>query len=275
MFYNARWFDPQLGRFAQADIIIPSGVQGLDRYAYVRNSPLNYTDPSGHNPECGPDGIWCSNNFEEAYGITFEGDWTARNKAAARIAVKSVAARFALTMKVKNSAMAFAMVFQTGVTFAWVDSYTDHQGNVYHSGAITKSSKRIEFASMPEPIGERTPEMAFTSTRNNVVHELGHVFASLWFKKRGGYDPAGPYANIPGDGEFLSNEGFYPSPTSANRTCRQHPCSAGDYACPNEVFADMFLGWTFGKWGDGNIGARRQGFMATNMTEWVTAAARR
>jgi RHS repeat-associated protein len=48
MFYNARWYDPSLGRMAQADTIVPGGVQGLDRYAYVNNSPIMYTDPSGH-----------------------------------------------------------------------------------------------------------------------------------------------------------------------------------------------------------------------------------
>ena len=48
MFYNARWYDPALGRFTQADSIIPPGVQGYDRYAYVNNSPVNFTDPSGH-----------------------------------------------------------------------------------------------------------------------------------------------------------------------------------------------------------------------------------
>jgi RHS repeat-associated protein len=48
MFYNARWYDPALGRFAQADSIVPPGVQGLDRYAYVENNPIKYTDPSGH-----------------------------------------------------------------------------------------------------------------------------------------------------------------------------------------------------------------------------------
>ena len=37
---------------------MPGGVQGLDRYAYVNNSPMNYVDPSGHEawwcnaPEC-------------------------------------------------------------------------------------------------------------------------------------------------------------------------------------------------------------------------------
>ena len=34
MFYNARWYDPALGRFAQADSVVPGGVQGYDRYAY-------------------------------------------------------------------------------------------------------------------------------------------------------------------------------------------------------------------------------------------------
>jgi RHS repeat-associated protein len=48
MFYNARWYDPALGRFAQADTIVPGGVQGLDRYAYVSNNPLRYIDPTGH-----------------------------------------------------------------------------------------------------------------------------------------------------------------------------------------------------------------------------------
>lgn len=27
---------------------MPGGVQGLDRYAYVNNNPLKYTDPTGH-----------------------------------------------------------------------------------------------------------------------------------------------------------------------------------------------------------------------------------
>jgi hypothetical protein len=50
MFYNARWYDPALGRFVQADTVIPGGLQGLDRYAYVTNNPLKYVDPSGHCP---------------------------------------------------------------------------------------------------------------------------------------------------------------------------------------------------------------------------------
>jgi RHS repeat-associated protein len=42
MFYNARWYDSSIGRFAQADSIVPGGIQGMDRYAYVGNNPLLY-----------------------------------------------------------------------------------------------------------------------------------------------------------------------------------------------------------------------------------------
>jgi RHS repeat-associated protein len=61
MFYGARWYDPSLGRFAQADSVIPNpwDPTSYDRYAYVRNSPVNLVDPSGHNPKCGPDGVYC------------------------------------------------------------------------------------------------------------------------------------------------------------------------------------------------------------------------
>lgn len=60
MFYNARWYDPSLGRFAQADTIVPAGVQGYDRYAYTNNNPLKYTDPSGHKIVCaGPSDSYC------------------------------------------------------------------------------------------------------------------------------------------------------------------------------------------------------------------------
>ena len=50
MFYNARWYDPLLSRFTSADSIVPQpgNPQAWDRYSYVQNSPINYTDPSGH-----------------------------------------------------------------------------------------------------------------------------------------------------------------------------------------------------------------------------------
>jgi RHS repeat-associated protein len=48
--YKARWYDSSLGRFSQADTIVPGAgdPRTWDRYAYVKNSPVVYNDPSGH-----------------------------------------------------------------------------------------------------------------------------------------------------------------------------------------------------------------------------------
>ncbi len=51
VYYRARYYDPQIGRFTQPD---PKGfIDGLNRYAYVMNSPVNYVDPWGMNANTG------------------------------------------------------------------------------------------------------------------------------------------------------------------------------------------------------------------------------
>jgi len=46
LYYRARWYDPQVGRFISED---PIGFQGGDvnLYAYVLNNPANFRDPTG------------------------------------------------------------------------------------------------------------------------------------------------------------------------------------------------------------------------------------
>lgn len=46
---NGRVYDSEVGRFFSADPIVqfPLSTQGFNRYAYVGNNPLSYTDPSG------------------------------------------------------------------------------------------------------------------------------------------------------------------------------------------------------------------------------------
>ncbi|MDY7080554.1 MAG: RHS repeat-associated core domain-containing protein [Chloroflexota bacterium] len=53
MDYHARYYDPALGRFISADSIVPNAAnpQDLNRYSYVRNNALRYTDPSGYYSE--------------------------------------------------------------------------------------------------------------------------------------------------------------------------------------------------------------------------------
>jgi RHS repeat-associated protein len=48
--YNARYYSPYLNRWLQPDSIVPDAgnPQDLNRYSFVRNNPLKYTDPTGH-----------------------------------------------------------------------------------------------------------------------------------------------------------------------------------------------------------------------------------
>ena len=48
--YRARFYDPLLGRFISPDPLVPSAAdpQMLNRFSYARNSPMRYTDSTGH-----------------------------------------------------------------------------------------------------------------------------------------------------------------------------------------------------------------------------------
>lgn len=49
-FYNARYYDPELGRFIQPDTLVQHDADGqsLNRYTYCRGNPLRYADSTGH-----------------------------------------------------------------------------------------------------------------------------------------------------------------------------------------------------------------------------------
>jgi hypothetical protein len=53
MHFGARFYHPYLNRMIQPDTIVPEpgNPQALNRYAFVYNNPLRYTDPSGHAPQ--------------------------------------------------------------------------------------------------------------------------------------------------------------------------------------------------------------------------------
>jgi len=57
---NGRIYDPLLGRFLSADIVVqaPGNLQAYNRYSYVMNNPVTYTDPTGFFWD--PDSGWWS-----------------------------------------------------------------------------------------------------------------------------------------------------------------------------------------------------------------------
>jgi RHS repeat-associated protein len=49
IYYNARWYDPEIGRFISEDPAAanPGDPLSINRYIYCRNNPLVYVDPTG------------------------------------------------------------------------------------------------------------------------------------------------------------------------------------------------------------------------------------
>ncbi|MEJ5312600.1 MAG: RHS repeat-associated core domain-containing protein, partial [Anaerolineae bacterium] len=77
-FYNARYYAPALGRFIQADTIVPSPAnpQTLNRYSYVLNSPLRYIDPTGHYSEEEIMQAFGVSTWEEVLALFLQGSGT-------------------------------------------------------------------------------------------------------------------------------------------------------------------------------------------------------
>ncbi len=72
---NGRVYDPNIGRFLSADLIVsdPENTQSFNRYAYVWNNPLSMTDPSGFDP-CG--GQQATNPLCTSFGAPADGGVT-------------------------------------------------------------------------------------------------------------------------------------------------------------------------------------------------------
>lgn len=71
-FYVARWYDPYLAHFVQADTAIsdPGEPQTFDRYMYTGNNPILYNDPTGHDAGC--NGMDCGDvqTYQASYEST-------------------------------------------------------------------------------------------------------------------------------------------------------------------------------------------------------------
>ena len=63
-YYNARYYDPQLGTFISPDTLVPDPTAVIDynRYVYARANPLRFVDPSGHCIDGGQAGFDSAGN---------------------------------------------------------------------------------------------------------------------------------------------------------------------------------------------------------------------
>ncbi len=87
VYLRARQYDPEIGRFVSADPLLGQlhWPQTLNRYAYVANNPLRYTDPTGEGINLLAAGIGAAIGAVAGYGICVwqTGGWTSTDCAIA------------------------------------------------------------------------------------------------------------------------------------------------------------------------------------------------
>jgi hypothetical protein len=80
---GAREYDFRLGRWLSADNIVPNPAnpQSLNRFAYVRNNPLKYADPTGHIERGQEKDAGYIVEDLSRFGVTIEIDWGGSDEA--------------------------------------------------------------------------------------------------------------------------------------------------------------------------------------------------
>ncbi len=233
-FFQARWFDPTLGRFMSPDTIVPTSTQGTqawDRYAFVNNNPVRYTDPTGHTAEgqdggCDPDDYACQNSTNSEsyyhdqlsnYGWTLEGSsWS--------LAELKILYQVALDIIAAVGSVNVMMQMFGAVTF---DRNTSAGGEVTGAGRISLN-----------PDGGKW-------TAFGVAHELGHIWDQNngWNLSQGLQDSVGSSYKTKTGGQILS----YGSPGNGPALADGGwPSSGNDYVWnKGEDFANSFAGYVY------------------------------
>jgi RHS repeat-associated protein/CSLREA domain-containing protein len=276
-YYNARWYDGALGRFAQADTIVPPGVQGWDRFAAMNNNPIRYIDPSGHvacSVVAEEDCSFENKSWEQMYGITISRSFKQHERLAILKAVSAVGSAFAQVLGGEAGNL-FQQVYGE-INFERCSDCTGLGRTSSRDGGRSHTIYIKEVYSTRDALNRST---------RLVVHELGHAFnnvvggqpasdipsALLRPLSVSGYEEIGgiqyPVYGInhgTGDNDFFGYQddmnywqfGF----TSTLPV--------------NEEFADMFVGWTYNTWGRGSadtssLAYQRMQHMATFMPGYL------
>jgi RHS repeat-associated protein len=316
MYLRARFYVAGTGRFLSRDTWSGEDIHPImhNFWLYAYANPIYYTDPSGHGAF--PSDTWFNglsfDTMNQIYGISFTDNFPWLAKYAVYDAVESVGKKLATLPSLNGSPdAAFRHVFYKGVNFKW-DKKCDYcrpnsyNKDYYHpcrdkgdfgekdpackpTGGVTLGGDSIMFATLwleqsDNEWGYKLWDNATERARNNVVHELGHVFNNLlgglpveavkaaWNQTKGlecYYNENWPKRF---DNSYSPYYGF--ASVYNNRTWQMDFVNSGDNIA-NEEFADMFLGWVFNRWevnDFGNLtdaGKIRSEWMNQWMTAWI------
>jgi len=252
----------------------PTNPQSLNRYSYTRNSPLNLIDPTGHR-ECDGSND-CSDPFHEAppsppsiseqvaqgsniYGIIFKADkgqiWTNEKMEAVLNAARDIENRSRLEGSFPGYAPGQVWKETHGIVTMLASSkthYTDSDG-LQHE--ITYGAET--FGSTIEVYGSASDDPF--NFKLNMVHEFAHVFNGRTVNTT----DMDPYNEL----GVAINEKVLPPRSLVRAGMSPYPYqqSSMDNTTNNELFADMYVNWTYQSF----TGMRQQNWMNSQMPIWL------
>jgi RHS repeat-associated protein len=265
LYFGARWLDPLLGRFAQADSIIPGAgnVLAWDRYAGLMANPVRYTDPSGHaictdDGYCGKKAIPIGQEIKR-YGITIEGEWSQKAQLEILIEISRIGGM--LTRYIDGTLEeAFRKVFGNKRELTLSDEKK--------TGCNTSAGNIV--------CGAGTDSWITRSIGVGLItHEFGHIFngvAGSFFTNRlakttistrdevfvGGY-------SIFTNRYTRTNLGYQ----TATFPDQQHPINMDNEGpTAGEDFADMFMNYIRNSFANNLAGEARSGWMFSALSDY-------
>ena len=282
LYYGARYYAPRIGRFVSADSLVPQpgNPQSLNRFSYVLNNPLRYTDPTGHRV-CEADPQSCqpqptpqpSSYYVNAYHILFSSNWEEADidviLQAALITENALhrvdfvtAQRYGeacLLCGFNARGQAWQAVYGS-VTVTWVEQRRGY-------GAQTFGYRNtIEFYN--DAFTVRT--LGFHV--QHPLHEFGHLFAWHADRQQPYRDLQNTQIIVGGEqiagGNIRTAHGYQPG----YRRGMSLPWQQHAGACCGEDFADMFLNWALNSFANNPAGAARYDWMNANMPRWIALA---
>jgi hypothetical protein len=277
-YFNARWYDAALGRFAQADTVIPNPLfaTAYDRYAYVYNSVTRFTDPSGHR--CSEAGeCYQPRPLRPLVKFTAEkGQKWGKEQETILDAANDVGAGISRTINRENwelwkngdlssypalvsARQAFLMTFGGPVTFNRVNAQAvDAKGGEIWGEA--------QFGTTTVNVFSNASAYEIISSPRWAVHEIGHAFENRMYQILNNR----PARNAVSADLFIREPGF------GGFHGRLGDWQFSKKLDPGEIFADMFLGWIYNSWelkpsgGPTDLAISRSQNMSSYMPIWIS-----
>jgi len=247
MDYSARYYDSLLGRFIQADTIIPQPGSPLawDRYAYANNTPVNYSDPSGHMAWEGEGGdtkphvlmYIYKQSMSEKFNWSFSGDWTVKELKVVKQAAQDIETYIGTF---GGNGQQWIRSYLGEITFA------KEQSIMYPIRALDGGYTYLELSlngalsasAFVFPSNRITFQNIFDIDRGTVVHELGHTLDN-WLGGSSFFEAAifgGGWADA--QIQFLGGQPYGLRCASSHNLIREVALPEGDYG--NQHQADFF-----------------------------------